>query len=86
MKFVRTDPFKKDWQKLPEEIKERARKSLRLLAADLRYPSLRAKKLKSREDVWEARITKGYRFTFQIVGDTYILRSIGKHEEALRKR
>jgi len=31
-------------------------------------------------DLWDGRITKDYRFTFQIIGDTYILRRIGKHD------
>ena len=31
-------------------------------------------------DIWEARISGGYRFTFAIEGDTYILRHIGKHD------
>ena len=37
------------------------------------------------EDIWEARITQGYRFTFQIRQDAYVLRRVGSHEEALRK-
>jgi hypothetical protein len=30
--------------------------------------------------VWEARITQGYRFTFQIERDVYVLRRVGKHD------
>jgi len=37
------------------------------------------------EDIWEARVTRGYRLTFQIRTDVYILRRVGPHEEALRK-
>jgi hypothetical protein len=36
-------------------------------------------------DIWEARITQAYRFTFVIDQDTYILRRVGPHEDALRK-
>jgi hypothetical protein len=31
-------------------------------------------------EIWEGRITQGYRFTFQIVGDIYLLRRIGTHD------
>ena len=32
------------------------------------------------QDIWEGRITKGYRFTFQVRQDTYLLRRIGTHD------
>ena len=35
-------------------------------------------------DIWEARVTRAYRFTFVIDGDTYILRRVGPHEDVLR--
>ena len=31
-------------------------------------------------DIWEARVTRGYRFTFAIEGDTYIFYRIGPHD------
>lgn len=31
-------------------------------------------------DIWEARVTQGYRFTFAIEGDTYILYRVGPHD------
>ena len=45
-----------------------------------RHPSLHVKKMNDPRDIWEGRITRGYRFTFQIAGDTYILRRIGTHD------
>ena len=85
MKIIQTDSFKKDYQRLPEKVKKQTDKALKLLAANLFHPSLRAKKIKSREGIWEGTITKGYRFSFEIRGNTYILRRIGKHEELLRR-
>ncbi|MBU4299479.1 hypothetical protein KJ636_05570 [Patescibacteria group bacterium] len=49
------------------------------------HPSLRTKKVQGSKDIWEGRITKDIRFTFQMSGDTYIFRRIGKHDEVLRK-
>ena len=85
MKIIRTDLFKGDYKKLPERVKKQTEKALRLLLSNLYYPSLRAKKIKNKENIWEARMTKGYRFSFQIIGDTYILRRAGKHNEILKK-
>lgn len=85
MKLIRTDLFKEDFQHLPTQLQRRTEKALRLLVNNLRHPSLRAKKMEGKEDIWEARITRGYRFTFQIRDDEYILRRVGPHEEALRK-
>jgi hypothetical protein len=31
-------------------------------------------------DIWEARVTQAYRFTFAIEGDSYILYRIGPHD------
>jgi mRNA interferase RelE/StbE len=85
MEFKTTRAFEREYRDLPEGIKERASKQFSFLLENPRHPSLRLKKLKSTENIWEARVTRGYRFTFQVVGETYILRRIGKHEDVLRK-
>jgi mRNA-degrading endonuclease RelE of RelBE toxin-antitoxin system len=46
MKIVRTDQFKKDFQRLPEAIKRRTETALRLLLSNPHHPSLRIKKVK----------------------------------------
>jgi mRNA-degrading endonuclease RelE of RelBE toxin-antitoxin system len=84
MKLLRTNPFKEDFQKLPDEIKRRVEKALRLLATDLRHPSLRARIVDKRRRIWKANINGGYRFTFQILKDGYLLRAVGSHKEMLR--
>ena len=33
-----------------------------------------------RAAIWEARVTKGYRLTFEIVDDVYLLRRVGTHD------
>ena len=85
MKITRTARFKKAWKELNEEEKGLARKALRNLAADLRYPALRVKKMQGVEHVWEARVSRSLRMTFQIEGDTIILRNIGHHDETLER-
>jgi mRNA-degrading endonuclease RelE of RelBE toxin-antitoxin system len=85
VRIARSARFKKAWEQLHEEEKELARKALRNLAANIRYPALKAKKIKGTEDIWEARASRSLRITFQIEGDTINLRNIGRHDEALER-
>jgi hypothetical protein len=62
-----------------------ARKAIRNLAMDIGYPALRVKKIKGTEHIWEARASRSLRLTFQIEGDTIILRNIGHHDETLER-
>ena len=78
-----TKPFDRDFAFLSEAIKERAEKQFALLLQNPRHPSLRVKKMKGKwgkQGIFEARVTRGYRFTFQVEGDEYILRRIGPHD------
>jgi mRNA-degrading endonuclease YafQ of YafQ-DinJ toxin-antitoxin module len=70
---------------MAKEEKARDRKALRNLAADLWYPALRVKKMQGVEHIWEARVSRSLRMTFQIEGDTIILRNIGRHDETLER-
>lgn len=74
-----TRPFDKGYAGLPESIKEQADKQLSLFLDNPHHPSLRIKKIKGHPKIWEGRITKNYRFTFQTEGQIYILRRIGTH-------
>ncbi len=56
-----------------------SKKQLDLLSADLRHPSLRAKKYDESRDTWQGRVTRGYRFYFTIEGDTYVVLAITPH-------
>ncbi|MBW2001333.1 MAG: hypothetical protein JRI30_02305 [Deltaproteobacteria bacterium] len=80
MRIQTTKSFDRDYDSLQKGIKERASKQLTLLLENSRHPSLRLKKIKGHPTMWEGRITESYRFTFQIVGETYLLRRIGTHE------
>jgi len=85
VRIARTVRFQKAWKELNEEEKELARKALRNMASDLRYPALRVKKMKGVEGIWEARASQTLRITFQVQGDTIILRNIGRHDETLER-
>ena len=85
MKITRTARFKKAWKELSEEEKDLTRKALRNLATDLQYPSLRVKKMQRVEHIWEARVSHSLRMTFEIEGNTIIVRNIGQHDKTLER-
>jgi mRNA interferase RelE/StbE len=80
MKVQTTGPSDKDYRSLPEPVQVQAEKQLALLLENSHHPSLRIKKIKGHPYLWEGRITKSYRFTFQISGEIYWLRRIGTHD------
>jgi len=83
MRLVFTKPFIQDYQGLSESLQRRTDKQLRFLLQDPHHPSLCTKKMEGKwgeRGVFEARVTRDYRFTFQIEGDQYILRRIGPHD------
>ena len=85
MRIARTARFKKAWKQLNEEEKALAQKAIKNLAIDVRYPALRAKKIKGTGGIWEARASRSLRLTLQIDGDTISLRNIGRHDETLER-
>jgi len=85
MRIARTVRFKKGWKELNKQEKALAGKAINNLAIDIRYPALRMKKMKGTEYIWEARVSRSLRLTFQIEGDTIILRNIGRHDETLER-
>jgi mRNA interferase RelE/StbE len=60
MKVRRTERFKQDYQKLPQDVQERVDKKLRLLLRGLRHPSLRVHKVRGVKGLWEFSVTMNY--------------------------
>ncbi len=80
MKLFFTHSFIRDYQALPEQLQKVVDGKLALLISNPRHPSLCLKKMQDPRQIWEGRITKGYRFTFQLEGDSCILRRLGTHD------
>jgi len=85
VRVARTERFKRAYRKLSRENRERARKAIRQLVEDPRHPGLRVKRIKGTRNVWEARVSRSCRLTFEAQGDTYLLRNIGEHNKVLKK-
>jgi plasmid maintenance system killer protein len=80
VKFRFTDSFVCDYRALPGSVKARTRKALRLLAEKTRHPSLHTQKIQGlKQEIWEMRVTREYRLTFQWEGDTLTLRRLATH-------
>jgi mRNA-degrading endonuclease RelE of RelBE toxin-antitoxin system len=69
----------RDFEGLSPALQQRVRKQLEFLQANLRHPSLRAKKYDEQNDVWQGRVNRDYRFYFRIRNDTYVVLTIVAH-------
>lgn len=76
----RSEQFKRAYQKLPSDIQERVKKTLLLFAENPRHPSLINKKMQGTHNLWELRVTQGYRITYEKIPGGVFLRRVGTHD------
>ena len=79
MQIEATVTFIRLYKRLLEELKERTKKALHLLEANPGHPSLGHKKMTGQEDIFEIRVSKNYRLTYQKIGNIAYLRKVGTH-------
>ncbi|MGA2371708.1 MAG: type II toxin-antitoxin system RelE/ParE family toxin [Candidatus Korobacteraceae bacterium] len=79
MKLRFTAKADKDYARLPKAVRKAFGKQLRFLLTNLQHPSLHAKKYSESMDVWQGRVTKGWRFYFKVEGEEYVILSIIPH-------
>ena len=79
MKILFSSRALRDYLALPSVLRKTADKQFDFLLRNIGHPSLHAKKYDEARDVWQGRLTKGYRFYFSIEGDTYQILTIRKH-------
>jgi mRNA interferase RelE/StbE len=80
MRLVRTDRFLHDYRRLPDQVRRQTDRKLCYLVQNLSHPSLRVKRARKYEGVYDGSINMSYRFLFQITTDAYVLLRIGKHD------
>lgn len=80
MKIETEHSFDQDYARLPRHLQNRVDRQLALLLENPRHPSLRTRKMEGQKDIWEGHVTRGYCFTFKIIGNAYRLRRVGTHE------
>ena len=74
-----SERFIRSYTSAPAAIQRAFDQKLEFLLQNFRHPSLRAKKYDEARDLWQARVTRGWRFYFTIEGDTYRLHDITEH-------
>lgn len=85
MNVIASKKFKKSYDRLPARLQKKTKKSINHLRNDLFYPSLNTKKMEGL-NLWEARIDRSYRFTFEKTREEITLRTVGPHDEGLGKK
>jgi mRNA interferase RelE/StbE len=78
-----SDLFLDSVKHLPIDIKKVLKKKLDLLTDNPKHPSLRTKKIKGSEGMFEASINMDIRMTWEFYEDGILLRNIGKHDKTL---
>ncbi len=84
MKWQHSNRSKEDYNNALARVQKAFDKQARLLTTNLLHPSLHAKKYSESEDLWQARITIGWRFFFKIEADTYIIVRIIPHPKVAK--
>lgn len=79
MRIRLSDTAIRQYQKLTPALQKKTDKQFAHLLADIRHPSLHAKKYQGHDDLWQARIDKDWRFYFFIIEPNYIIVSVIKH-------
>jgi mRNA-degrading endonuclease RelE of RelBE toxin-antitoxin system len=79
MKLLFSPRFLKQYSDAPMQVQKAFDKQAKLLTGNLRHPGLHSKKFDEARDIWQARVTRDWRFYFTIKGDTYHLHTIVKH-------
>lgn len=83
MNIYFSDHFLKSVIQLPDDIKKSLKEKLGLMADDPKHPSLRTKKIKGHDKIFEASITMNIRMTWEYHEDGILLRNIGRHDKTL---
>ena len=79
-KLTLSKPFEKFFARLPRDIRDTTYEKLGLLLKNPSRPSLRVKKIKGVQGIWEMSVTMNYRITFEVLEEEIYLRKIGTHD------
>ena len=81
MRLSYTTSFDRNSRRKPRDLQKRLWEKVALLQEDHRYPSLRAKRVRGTDRIWEASIDMAHRITFEFTEDDGILlRNCNGHE------
>jgi mRNA-degrading endonuclease RelE of RelBE toxin-antitoxin system len=75
-----TRSFDRLFKRLPKHIRSEALEKVGMYLNTPAHPSLRAKRIRGTDRLWELSVTMNYRITFEVEDDRVILRRIGTHD------
>jgi mRNA interferase RelE/StbE len=84
MEIFFTERFKKDYKSFSEDMKQVIESKLKILSGNPFHPSLRTKKIKGKEDIFETSINMSVRMTWNYYEHGILLRAIGEHDKTLK--
>lgn len=79
MKLEYTKTTLQSLSRLTPRIRKAFYKQADYLLHNIQHPSLHAKKFSEAEDMWQARVTREWRFYFRIANDSYIITDVRSH-------
>ena len=79
-----TPRFARAYRRKTVDLQQAVTETIVQLKTDPSYPSLRVKKVRGVNDVWEASIDMKHRMTFEYSSDCIILRNCNGHEALAR--
>ena len=79
-----TERLARQYERLPETIRRKVDKALRLLDMDFRHPGLRSHPVEGAGGIFEAYVDAKYRMTFERHGNVFLVRNVDNHDECLR--
>jgi len=79
MRVDLTEQFIVQYDHAQPNIQKAVVKQLKLLKSNIRHPSLHAKKFNEAEDIWQARVSRDWRFYFLIQNNTYRIIELKAH-------
>jgi len=81
MKSRINDDFLQAYRRLPQDVRQQARKAYQLFRDNPQHPSLNFKRIHSTQPVVSVRISLGYRTIGVLVGDEVVWFWIGSHAD-----
>jgi len=72
--------FDRSFKRLPKQIRNEVLEKLDRFLDDPTHPSLRVKRIRGTDRLWEMSITMNYRLTFEVDEQRVLLRRVGTHD------
>jgi mRNA interferase RelE/StbE len=84
MKLFFSERFKKDYKLFSDDIKQLVNSKLKILSENPLHPSLKTKKIKGKEDIFETSINMHIRMTWNYYEGKTLIRAMGEHDKTLK--